>query len=101
MEMEQRDGVVYLRGRFDAAQTAQAETFFAELEESQVIDLSELQYIASAGLGVLFATQKRLTEQGHAMSLRNLNPHLLELFTLAGFDKVFEIETNSEDPGAR
>jgi anti-anti-sigma factor len=51
-----------------------------------------LTYISSAGLGLLFATQKRLVDTGDALELINLNPHIREIFQIAGFDNIFVID---------
>ena len=44
------------------------------------------------GLGVLLAVQKRLNEKGQGLRLVNLSPHLSDLFRLAGFNLLFDIE---------
>ena len=44
------------------------------------------------GLGLLFATQKRLTDQNRELTLANLNPHIREVFRIAGFDNIFKID---------
>ena len=56
------------------------------------MDFQNLTYVSSAGLGLLFATQKRLVDNGAAITLVNLNPHIREIFTIAGFDNIFEIK---------
>ena len=86
------DGTVRLEGRFDAAQIARAKEVFGLVDESCVVDFADLGYISSAGLGLLFATQKRLTDNGHALTLANLNAHIREVFRIAGFDNILEIE---------
>ncbi len=83
---------ILLHGRLDASHEATTEAFFAELESSVVVDFAELRYIGSNGLGVLFAAHKRLLDSGERMRLVNLNPHIREVFKLAGFDTIFEIE---------
>jgi anti-sigma B factor antagonist len=85
-------GVIVLAGRFDASETAKAETFLAAVAESRSVDLADLQYISSAGLGVLLAAQKRLMAGGHALKLINVRGHVREVFHYSGFDRVFEIE---------
>ena len=85
-------GEIVLSGRFDASQAAQAETFMAALTESRNVDVSDLQYISSAGLGVLLATQKRLMATGHALRLVNVRGHVLEVLHYSGFDQIFDIE---------
>jgi anti-sigma B factor antagonist len=85
------DGVISLEGRFDASQIDKAKSFFANVTTSCTVDFADLAYISSAGLGLLFATQKRLTDGGEAIKLVNLNPHIREIFQIAGFDNIFEI----------
>ena len=85
-------GNVHLNGRFDAGQVGTAKEVFSLVDDSCLVDFSELSYISSAGLGLLFATQKRLVDQGRALTLANLNPHIREVFRIAGFDNIFEID---------
>jgi len=87
-------GTIQLRGRFDAAQVTRAKEVFSLVDDSCEVDFSELSYISSAGLGLLFATQKRLVDRGGALTLTNLNPHIREVFRIAGFDHIFEIGTS-------
>jgi len=85
------DGSIRLSGRFDASQVDTAQRVFVEITGSTVLDCEDLKYISSAGLGVLFATQKRLMDSGQGLKLVHLNPHIREVFQLAGFDTIFEI----------
>lgn len=85
------DGEIVLAGRLDASEAAKAETFLSAVTESRVLDLRELQYVSSAGLGVLLATQKRLMASGHGLKLANLSGHVREVFHYSGFEKIFEI----------
>lgn len=90
-EIRRSEDCITLHGRFDAAQTEAASDLLDEVSESTTLDFSELDYISSAGLGVLLATQKRLMAGGHGLRLRNLNPHIREIFEMAGFTRIFEI----------
>jgi anti-sigma B factor antagonist len=85
------NGIIRLEGRFDASQVDSARAFFDGITESSTLDFADLAYISSAGLGVLFATQKRLVDGGQALTLVNLSPHIREIFQIAGFDNIFEI----------
>jgi len=85
------DGTVSLHGRFDASQVERAGEVFDQVTGSAVVDFGELRYISSAGLGLLFAAQRRLVDRGHSLTLVNLSPHLHEVFHIAGFDHVFRI----------
>jgi anti-sigma B factor antagonist len=86
------NNTVYLSGRFDASQTEDAKKEFNQIEESAVVDFTELDYISSAGLGVLLMTQKRLMAKNHKLKLINMNNHVREIFKYARFDIIFEIE---------
>jgi anti-sigma B factor antagonist len=86
------NGRVLLHGRFDAAQIAGAKEVLSLVDDSCVVDFAGLSYISSAGLGLLFATQKRLVDNGAALTLTNLNPHIREVFRIAGFDNIFAID---------
>ena len=86
------EGKVSLSGRFDASQTEKARSVLNRVGGSLVIDFGELDYISSAGLGVLLGTQKRLGETGNSLKLVNMNQHIREIFRIAGFDRIFEIE---------
>lgn len=56
------------------------------------MDCSGLEYISSAGLGVLLKTQKRLVASGGKLRLAGVNRHLQDIFSYSGFDQLFEIE---------
>lgn len=86
------NGDVLLRGRLDAVQAERVADVFARISTTCTIDFRELDYISSAGLGILFATHKRLADVGGALHLVNLKPHIRELFGIGGFDKIFELE---------
>ena len=86
------DGVVVVSGRLDAAQAASAQTFLDRVNGVVTLDCSGLDYISSAGLGVLLKTQKRLLAADGKLRLSGLKPHLRDIFTYSGFDQLFEIE---------
>lgn len=87
----QENGQVDLIGRFDASQVDKAKEAFGAITESTVINFQDLDYISSAGLGVLLATQKRLSESGEALKLTNMSKHIRDVFRYAGFDTIFDI----------
>ena len=85
-------GEVLLSGRFDASQVDKAKAVFDKIDESCVVNFKDLEYISSAGLSVLLATQKRLMESGEKLKLIHLNKYVGDVFRYAGFDTIFEIE---------
>ena len=83
---------IQLIGRFDASQTDIAKNIFVEVQKTTLVDFTNLNYISSAGLGVLLMTQKRLKDSGDELILKNMNEHIREIFKYAGFDMIFKIE---------
>jgi len=86
------DNQVQLFGRFDAAQVEKARVIFDQVIGPVEVDFTGLEYISSAGLGILLMTQRRLKEGGlEGLKLTNMNKHIRDVFQYAGFDQVFEI----------
>lgn len=86
------DGQVVISGRLDASQAATAQAFMDRLNGQVVLDCTGLDYLSSAGLGVLLKTQKRLMAAGGRMRLVGVSRHVRDIFTYSGFDQIFEIE---------
>ena len=86
------NGEIVLAGRLDASQVEKARGILLAVNESKVVDFAKLEYIASAGLGILLAAQKKLGEKGCSLKLVNLNNHIRDVLHFSGFDQVFEIE---------
>lgn len=83
-----------LEGRLDTVTTPALE---AELKQSLndvtelVFDFSKLEYISSAGLRVLLASQKTMNKQG-SMVIRHVNETIMEVFEVTGFSDILSIE---------
>lgn len=89
-------GEIVLKGRLDAAQCDKALQFFDGVADPHVVDLAGLEYISSAGLGVLLKTQKRAMAAGRGLRIVNVNRHIADIFRYAGFDKIFEVVRAAE-----
>lgn len=87
-------GEVICEGRLDASQAAKAQTFLDALPAPHVVDLGGLEYISSAGLGVLLRTQKRVLQAGGGLRLIKVKRHIHDIFRYSGFDRIFEIESS-------
>jgi anti-anti-sigma factor len=88
----QEGGLVKLSGRLDAAQADRAKAALDGVNGSATLDLTDLDYVSSAGLGVLVLTYKRLQDSGHGFKLTNVKPRVRSVFVYAGLDKVLHLE---------
>ncbi len=57
-----------------------------------ILDFTDVEYISSAGLRVLLATEKAMRRQGGSMTLQHVNSAVKEIIRLAGFLQVMHIE---------
>lgn len=85
--------VFALEGRLD---TVTAPDLEKELKDSLggvselTLDFEKLEYISSAGLRVLLATQKIMSSQG-SMKVTNVNETIMEIFEVTGFSDILTI----------
>lgn len=93
-EQEGTELVVALKGNLDTVAAPELESaLFSKLDgvEKLVFDLTELDYIASSGLRVLLASQKRMNRQGE-MIVRGANSDVMDIFEMTGFVEFLTIE---------
>ena len=84
---------VSVGGRLDTSTAPELEKALeGELENVKelVIDLSDLEYISSAGLRVLLAAQKAMNGHG-SMTVSGANEDIMEVFEITGFSDVLTI----------
>jgi anti-sigma B factor antagonist len=88
--------VVHVRGEVDLYTAPrlreQLEEVIGEGQRQLVVDLTEMDFIDSTGLGVLVGTLKRLRETGGEMSLRNPSRSTHKILEIAGLTELFTIE---------
>ncbi len=83
-----------LVGRLDTTTAPELEAVVkAELDGVQnlTFDLSDLEYISSAGLRVLLSAQKKMNQQGQ-MTVTNCSEEILEIFEITGFSDILNIQ---------
>jgi anti-sigma B factor antagonist len=83
---------IFLSGRFDASQIDKANNILNQVNQNCTIDFKDLDYISSAGLGILIKTYSRLKDEGYNLKLMNMSKHVKEVFKYSALDKVFIIE---------
>jgi anti-sigma B factor antagonist len=86
------DGDILCTGRLDAAQSEKAGVFLDSVDGASTLDFANLEYISSAGLGILLKTQKRLAVSGGGLKIINVNNHIHDVFRYSGFHAIFDIE---------
>ncbi len=85
------NGDIVMRGGLQTAHAPEVRKLLASVTESCRVDLAELEYISSLGLGALLEAQKRLQKSGHGLTLINVSNHVRDLFQLVGFASIFDI----------
>ena len=88
----ENDSTIVFTGRLDAAQCAKAQAHVDAAPDRTDYDFSELEYISSAGLGLLLKTQKRLLASGQRLRVSNVSSHIFDIFRYSGFDQIFDVE---------
>ncbi len=82
-------------GRIDLSNAdAFKDSLSAALSQSKtalILDLSELEYISSAGLRSLMIVSKAAKGEGKAFGIAALRPLVLEIFTISKFNLVFPL----------
>jgi anti-sigma B factor antagonist len=85
-------GRVRLSGRLDAAEADRTLAELARLDGPLTLDCGELDYISSAGIGVIMETYRRLTKAGLGLTLVGMTPRIRNVFRYAGLDRVLQIQ---------
>lgn len=93
--LENQAILIRVRGRLDHNSVPEFETVLKNLLEEGyirlVIDMEEATYINSSGLRVLISLLRAANRRGGEVVLAGLSQRLDEIFSMAGFDKVFSI----------
>ena len=84
-------GAVRIAGRLDATQAAAAQSQLDRLAGVVTLDCTNLDYLSSAGLGVLLKTHKRLAAAAGELRLQGLKPHIRDILVYSGFDQIFDL----------
>lgn len=96
---KQLDGdtlTVTVQGWLDTMTTPEFHREVADLEGAKnvVLDFGGLEYISSAGLRETVALFRFVSAKGGSFSVRKVDHKVMDVFTLTGFDKKFEIRAD-------
>ena len=84
---------IFLKGHIDSNNSPEVETRILEILQEEpnkplVLDLSELEYISSAGLRIIL----RLRKDRDDLKVIEVNPEVYEIFSMTGFTEMMEVE---------
>lgn len=65
--------------------------------KSVVVDMQEVNYMDSSGIGALVAGQKKMKAHSGTFALLNVHDDVLNILKLATLDKFFTIHETDED----
>ncbi len=66
-----------------------------------IVDMSECNYLSSAGIRVLLLASKKLHTSGGVLYITNVSGVVMQIFEMAGLNTVFHIEERMEDAWAK
>lgn len=94
-ELEQNIKLISLRGRMDMQGTEAIDLKFTALTATHkggyLIDLSQVEFIASIGIRTLLSNAKAANMRGGKMVLLNLQPMVADVMHTAGIDQLIPI----------
>ena len=92
--IDRSSATIALIGNLTVATTPGLEAAFAELPEDVAnitLDLSKLDYVASAGLRVIVSQAKKVRESGGSLRLESPNDEVMEVLDVTGLVDILEI----------
>lgn len=66
-----------------------------------IINLAQVEYLDSTGLGVLIGGLKRMRENNGNMALVGPGMRISRIFEITGLDKIFDIYATEEEASAK
>ncbi|MBQ3790260.1 MAG: STAS domain-containing protein [Lachnospiraceae bacterium] len=94
-EQSENQTTLYLKGRMDLGGARSASGPFMEQADQAmkiVLDCSELEYVASAGLRVLKQLHQTMKDKGGNLILKGIRPDVMDILEMTGFDAMLVIE---------
>jgi anti-sigma B factor antagonist len=93
--------VVQCKGYIDTTTSAMLENTMSELIKNKfykiVMDLSDVDYISSAGWGIFISEIKNIRKNKGDLKLVNMKPEVMEIFELLDFTNILEYYKSLEE----
>ena len=93
-KIDSKTATLIIEGRLDTQTAPQLESEVDAVLpgiEDLILDMTNLEYVSSAGLRVILKAQKSMNAQG-AMRLTGVNESIMEVFDITGFLDILTIE---------
>lgn len=92
--------IVRLTGRLDGTVARAVEEQFNRVLADGgtphiAVDMAGVEYISSAGLRVLLVVGKKLQQAKGKLALFDCTPHVYDVFSMSGFDRMVPIHSGS------
>jgi anti-sigma B factor antagonist len=103
LETSERDGVAILslRGEIDVYTAPRMRQAIVDLVDAGslniVVDMQNVDFLDSTGLGVLVEGLKRVRTRGGNLSIVITQDKILKIFDITGLNKAFPIHSTLED----
>jgi anti-sigma B factor antagonist len=59
-----------------------------------ILDCKDMDYVSSSGLRILLKALKQVKAAGGRFMICNLQPQIIQVFKISGFDHLFEISSD-------
>ncbi len=92
---------IEIKGRIDSLSAPQIERIVVDLsadgERLIVCDISEVNYVSSAGLRVFLAGAKRMSGAGGELAIVGMSDQVRQVFKMSGFLKILRVLDSAEE----
>lgn len=96
IDLHEREALVRLRGRLTFNDHAKLRAAIREMQankvERQILDLSGLEFVDSAGIGMLLIAREEMTIASKTLVLRGAQGQVKRVLTVAQLSKIVAIE---------
>ncbi len=99
MSREGPRAVLHLRGELDVSSSAALEDELQRINGASlvVLDLTQLEFIDSTGLGVLVKTHQRMRDEGDQLAVVEGTGQVKRLLELTGLDQQLTLVSSAEE----
>lgn len=100
--IEEKNGIsiIHIQGRLDVGTAPSFDKFLKQLigegRNRLIVEMSGLEYISSAGIGVFVSCKQAASKQGGDVGIAGMQKNVYQVFDLLGFSKVFKIAEKTD-----